>query len=338
MAINVGINGFGRIGRLVFRAIMQYYPEEMNIVAFNDLGNLQTMAHLLKHDSVHGRFNGDVVVENGALVVNGHTVKALSERDPAKLPWGELGVDIVIESTGIFRKRSDAAKHIDGGGAKKVLISAPAKDEDITIVLGVNEHAYDPANHHVVSNASCTTNCLAPAAKVLQDKFGIVSGLMTTIHSYTADQVLVDAPHEDLRRARTAGVNMIPTTTGAAKAVALVMPELKGKFDGIAIRVPTPNGSLVDAVIQVERETNTEEVLAAFREAAEGSLKGILRVSTDDEELVLADIVGDSHSSIIDSGFTQAMGKTVKLMTWYDNEWGYSCRTADLAKKMGDLL
>jgi glyceraldehyde 3-phosphate dehydrogenase len=339
MAIKVGINGFGRIGRLVARAIVEQYPNDIDIVAFNDLGSLDTMAHLFRYDSAQGRFQGTVETDGENLIINGDAIKALSERDPSNLPWGDLGVDIVIESTGIFRSRDGAMKHIEGGGAKKVLISAPAKGEDLTIVLGVNEEKYDNAQHHIVSNASCTTNCLAPAAKVLQDKFGIKNGIMTTVHSYTADQAIVDGPHKDLRRARAAAINIVPTTTGAAKAVALVIPELQGKFDGMAIRVPTVTGSLVDAVIEVEKETSTEEVMQAFQEAANGSMKGILRVSSENEELVVADIVGDSHSSIVDAGFTQVYdGTKVKLLTWYDNEWGYSCRTADLAKKMGDML
>jgi glyceraldehyde 3-phosphate dehydrogenase len=339
MTIKVGINGFGRIGRLVARAILQDYADEIEIVAFNDLGALDTMAHLFRYDSAQGRFQGTVETDGENLIVNGKAIRALSERDPATLPWGDMDVDIVIESTGIFRDRDGAMKHIEGGGAKKVLISAPAKGEDLTIVLGVNGDKYDSTQHHIVSNASCTTNCLAPAAKVLQDKFGIASGIMTTVHSYTADQQIVDGPHKDLRRARSAAVNIVPTSTGAASAVALVIPELQGKFDGMAIRVPTPTGSLVDAVIDLENETSTEEVMAAFHEAAAGSMKGILRVSDENEELVVADIVGDPHSSIVDAGFTQVYGGTkVKLLTWYDNEWGYSCRTADLAKIMGDKL
>lgn len=337
MAIKVGINGFGRIGRLVTRAVLELYPDDIEIVAFNDLGDVATMAHLFKYDSAQANFAGDVAVDGDNLVVDGKAIKALTERDPANLPWGDMGVDIVIESTGIFRDRAGAMKHIEGGGAKKVLISAPAKNEDITVVLGVNEELYDSSKHHIVSNASCTTNCLAPAAKIIQDNFGIKSGVMTTVHSYTADQRLIDAPHKDLRRARSAAMNIVPTTTGAAKAVALVIPELKGKFDGMAIRVPTPTGSLVDAVIEIEKSTTTEELMAAFRAGADGALKGILRVS--DEHLVSTDIVGDSHSSIVDAGFTQVYnGTTVKLLTWYDNEWGYSVRTADLTKIMGDKL
>lgn len=337
MAIKVGINGFGRIGRLVARAILERYPDEIEIVAFNDLGALDTMAHLFRYDSAQGKFAGTVETDGENLIVNGKAIKALSERDPSNLPWGELGVDIVIESTGIFRKRDGAMKHIEGGGAKKVLISAPASGEDITIVMGVNDADYDNSKHHIVSNASCTTNCLAPAAKVIQDHFGIKSGVMTTVHSYTADQNIVDAPHKDLRRARAAAINIVPTSTGAAKAVAKVIPALEGKFDGMAIRVPTVTGSLVDAVIETEKETTTEELIQAFRDAGAADMAGILLLS--DEELVVTDIIGDPHSSIVDAGFTKVYnGTTVKLLTWYDNEWGYSCRTADLTKKMGDLL
>lgn len=336
MAIRVGINGFGRIGRQVLKALQEYYPQEIDIVAFNDLGDLNTMAHLLRYDSNYGKFPGTIEVKDNALIVNGDEIKALAEKDPAALPWGDLGVDIVIESTGRFTDRDGAAKHL-AGGAKKVIISAPAKNEDITICLGVNGDKYDPATHHIVSNASCTTNCLAPAAKVINDKFKITRGLMTTIHSYTNDQNILDLPHKDLRRARAAGVSMIPTTTGAAKAVALVIPELKGKFDGFAIRVPTPTVSLVDFVANVEVEASKETMIAAFEEAANSSMKGILGVSH--EPLVSVDFKGDSRSSIIDVESCQVLGGTmVKVVTWYDNEWGYSCRTADLAKLMGDKL
>lgn len=336
MTIKVGINGFGRIGRQVVKTILEYYPDDIEIVAFNDLGDLETMAHLLRYDSVHGRFNGTVEVKENALVVNGKEIKALSERDPANLGWGDLGVDIVIESTGIFTKRADAAKHIEAG-AKKVIISAPAKGEDLTMVLGVNEDQYDPANHHVVSNASCTTNCLAPAAKVIHDKYGIEHGFMTTIHSYTNDQRILDLPHSDLRRARAAALSMIPTTTGAAKAVALVIPELKGKFDGMAVRVPTPTVSLVDFVATVEKApTDLAEIIAAFEEAAAGRMKGILDVSH--EPLVSADYIGNPYSSIIDALSCAVDGNLVKIVTWYDNEWGYSTRCADLAKFIGDRL
>jgi glyceraldehyde 3-phosphate dehydrogenase len=336
MSVRVGINGFGRIGRQVLRAIREYYPNDIDVVAFNDLGNLDTMAHLFRHDSNYGHYQGTAVVENGTLVVDGDKIKALAERDPAKLPWGDLGVDIVVESTGIFTDKESACKHIDAG-AKKVIISAPAKNEDITICLGVNDDAYDPAKHQIISNASCTTNCLAPAAKVINDKYGIVRGLMTTIHSYTNDQQILDLPHKDLRRARAAALNIIPTTTGAAKAVALVIPELKGKFDGLAMRVPTPTVSVVDFVAEVKTSTTKEEMIAAFEEAANGRMKGILGVSH--EPLVSMDFKGDSRSSIIDAEMCQVMGGTmVKVMTWYDNEWGYSCRVADLAKVIGDKL
>lgn len=336
MAIRVGINGFGRIGRLVTRALLEHYKGEIDLIAFNDLGDLDTMAHLFKYDSNYGKFPGTIEKGSGALIVNGDEIKALAERDPAKLPWGDLGCDIVIESTGRFTDKETAGKHIEGG-AKKVIISAPAKNEDITIVLGVNEEQYDSANHHVISNASCTTNCLAPAAKVVHERFGIVRALMTTIHSYTNDQQLLDLPHNDLRRARAAAVSMIPTTTGAAKAVSLVVPELKGRFDGLAIRVPTPTVSLVDFVADLERPTTTEELIAAFEEAANGRMKGYLGVSH--EPLVSIDYRGDSRSSIIDAMSTQVLGGTMaKVVTWYDNEWGYSCRTADLTKYIGDRL
>lgn len=337
MAIRIGVNGFGRIGRQVVKAIREYHPDAFDVIAFNDLGDLQTMAHLFKYDSTYGRYHGTVEVSEGALIIDGDEVKAFAERDPAKIPWGDLGVDIVIESTGLFLNSEKAGAHLQGG-AKKVIISAPAKgDVDATFVLGVNGDTYDPSKHHVVSNASCTTNCLAPAAKVLQDAFGIRRALITTIHSYTQDQRLLDAPHKDLRRARSAATNMVPTTTGAARAVALVIPELKGKFDGIAVRVPTPTGSLVDFVGELERDATTEEIHAAFRAAAEGPMKGILGFET--APLVTADIVGDPRSSIVDADFTMAFaGNMVKLMTWYDNEWGYSCRTADLALLMGQQL
>ncbi|MGB7342390.1 MAG: type I glyceraldehyde-3-phosphate dehydrogenase [Phototrophicaceae bacterium] len=336
MAIKVGINGFGRIGRQVVKTLKAYYPDDVDIVAFNDLSDLETMAHLFRYDSAHGRFEGTVEVAEGALIIDGDEIKALSVRNPEELPWGELGVDIVIESTGIFRDYDGASKHIKAG-AKKVIISAPAKGEDLTIVLGVNEDQYDPANHHIVSNASCTTNCLAPAAKVVNDKFGIKNAYMTTIHSYTADQNIVDLPHSDLRRARAAAVNMIPTSTGAAKAVALVIPELKGKFDGMAVRVPTITGSLVDFVAEVENPpADKAELIAAFEEAAAGAMKGILAVSH--EPLVSVDYIGNPFSSTIDALSTDASGNLVKVITWYDNEWGYSSRCADLVKFMGDKL
>jgi glyceraldehyde 3-phosphate dehydrogenase len=337
MAIRVGINGFGRIGRQVTRVILEKYKGQIDLVAFNDLGDLKTMAHLFKYDSTYGKFPGKVEVGSSSLIIDGDELRVLSEKDPAKLPWGDLGCDIVIESTGRFTDRESAAKHLDGG-AKKVIISAPAKGEDITIVLGVNEDKYDPAKHHVVSNASCTTNCLAPAAKVVHERFGIVNALMTTIHSYTNDQQLLDLPHKDLRRARAAALSMIPTTTGAAKAVSLVIPELKGKFDGFAVRVPTPTVSLTDFVATLERPTTSEELRAAFIEASQSArMNGILGVS--DEPLVSVDFKGDSRSSIIDLESTMVIGGTLaKVVTWYDNEWGYSCRTADLAKMMGDHL
>jgi len=334
--IRVGINGFGRIGRQVLRAIREYYPNDIDIVAFNDLGDLPTMAHLFRHDSNYGHYAGTVEVADNALIVDGDKIQALAEKDPALLKWGDLGVDIVIESTGRFTDKASAGKHITAG-AKKVIISAPAKDEDITICLGVNDEKYDPATHHVVSNASCTTNCLAPAAKVINDKYGIKRGLMTTVHSYTNDQQILDLPHKDLRRARAAALNIIPTTTGAAKAVSLVIPELKGKFDGMAMRVPTPTVSLVDFVAEIEKPATKDEMIAAFEEAANGRMKGVLGVSH--EPLVSMDFKGDSRSSIVDVEMCQVMGGTmIKVVTWYDNEWGYSCRVADLTKMMGSKL
>ena len=335
MAIRVGINGFGRIGRQVVKAVRERYGSEIDLVAFNDLGDLATMAHLFKYDSTYGKYDGTVEVKDSSLIIDGDELKALSERDPAKLPWGDLGVDIVIESTGIFRDRAGAQKHIDAG-AKKVIISAPAKNEDITICLGVNEDKYDSASHHIVSNASCTTNCLAPAAKVVNDLYGIQNAYMTTIHSYTADQRIVDLPHSDLRRARAAAANIIPTTTGAAKAVALVIPELESKFDGMAVRVPTPTVSLVDFVAVVDKEANKDELLAAYEEAAAGPMKGVLDVSY--EPLVSSDYIGNEYSSIVDALSTSVSGNLVKVITWYDNEWGYSSRVADLTKFMGDRL
>lgn len=337
MATRVGINGFGRIGRQVMKIIMDKYPNDLEVVAFNDLGDLATMAHLYKYDSSYGITDDTVEVGDGTLTINGKQVKALKERDPGALPWSDLGVDIVVESTGVFRSREKVQPHIDAG-AKKVIISAPAKGEvDLTIVLGVNSDQYDSAQHNIISNASCTTNCLAPAAKVVHDNFNIKRGLMTTIHSYTNDQRILDLPHSDLRRARAAALSMIPTTTGAAKAVALVIPELKGKFDGISVRVPTPTVSLVDFVAEIERETTTEELLAKFREAANGPMQGILAVA--DEPLVSMDYKGDDRSSIVDAEFTTVFqGTMVKMLAWYDNEWGYSARTADLAKMMADAL
>lgn len=335
MAIRVAINGFGRIGRNVLRSAKKS-GSDLDFVAVNDLTDNHTLAHLLRYDSVHGRYPGSVEVTEGGLRVDGDALKVFSERDPAKLPWGDLGVDIVIESTGIFRDRSSAAKHLDAG-ARKVIISAPAKNEDVTIVLGVNEDRYDPASHHVVSNASCTTNCLAPVAKVVMDTFGFRRGFMTTVHSYTNDQSILDLPHKDLRRARAAAVSMIPTTTGAAKATALVLPELKGKLDGISIRVPTPDVSLVDLVAEVDRDTDAGEVNAALRAAAEGPLKGIMGYT--DEELVSVDFIGDPHSAVVDGASTAVMeGRMVKVLAWYDNEWGYSSRVVDLARYMGERL
>jgi glyceraldehyde 3-phosphate dehydrogenase len=316
--------------------MLDRYPGEIDVVAFNDLGDLDTMAHLFKYDSSYGHFDGTVEKRNGSLVINGDELKVLSQKDPAALPWGDLGCDVVIESTGRFTDREGAGKHLQGG-AKKVIISAPAKNEDITICLGVNDDKYDPASHNIISNASCTTNCLAPAAKVVNDNFGIKSALMTTIHSYTNDQQLLDLPHKDLRRARAAALSIIPTTTGAAKAVALVVPELKGKFDGIAYRVPTPTVSVVDLVVTLEHDTTSEEINAAFEKAANGRMKGVLGVSR--EPLVSIDYKGDSRSSIIDALSTQVMGGNMaKVVTWYDNEWGYSCRTADITHMVGCRL
>ncbi|NLX09730.1 MAG: type I glyceraldehyde-3-phosphate dehydrogenase [Chloroflexi bacterium] len=337
MAVRVGINGFGRIGRQVLKAIVEKYPNDLQVVAFNDLGDLPTMAHLFKYDSNYGRFEGEIAVTDNGLRVNGQEIRGLSERDPGNLPWGDLGVDIVIEGTGVFRSREKVQPHINAG-AKKVIITAPAKGEiDLTVVIGVNDDKYDSSKHHIVSNASCTTNCLAPAAKVVHDAFGIKRALMTTIHAYTNDQRILDMPHSDLRRARAAAMSMIPTTTGAAKAVALVIPDLKGKFDGIAVRVPTSTVSLVDFVAEVERETTTEELRSKFKEAAEGPLKGILGYG--DEPLVSIDYKGDSRSSIFDAEFSSVFqGTLVKVMAWYDNEWGYSVRTADMAKLMADQL
>ncbi|GER84606.1 MAG: type I glyceraldehyde-3-phosphate dehydrogenase [Thermogemmatispora sp.] len=329
MVTRVGINGFGRIGRQSFKAMLERYPHELEVVAVNDLTDTYTNAHLLKYDSTYGRFPGQVEATPESLIVNGHTIKVLAQRDPAQIPWGDLGVDIVIESTGLFTDADKAKAHLQGG-AKKVIISAPAKGEDITIVLGVNEHMYDPAKHHIISNASCTTNCLAPAAKVLNDRFGIEHGLMNTIHSYTNDQRIQDLVHKDLRRARAAALNIIPTTTGAARAVALVIPELKGRFDGMSLRVPTPTVSVVDFVATLRQPATREEVNAAYKEAAAGPLKGILDYT--EEPLVSSDFRGDTHSAIIDGLSTMVTGGgyMVKVIAWYDNEWGYSTRVADL--------
>ncbi len=328
MTIRVGINGFGRIGRSFWRAANAEDGDRgIEIVAANDLGDIATMAHLLKYDTVLGVLPDDVSVRGDTIHVGGKTIKILAERNPAQLPWRDLGVDIVIESTGKFTKADDARAHIDAG-AKKVIISAPAKGEDITIVMGVNDDAYDPAAHHVISNASCTTNCVAPLAKVLLDNFGIVKGLMTTIHAYTNDQVVLDFPHKDLRRARAAAVNIIPTTTGAAKATALVLPELKGKLDGMALRVPVPDGSATDLVVQLTREATKDEVNAAYKAASEGALKGYLYYTED--AIVSSDIVGSAASCTFDASLTMTFGDQVKVIGWYDNEWGYSCRLVDL--------
>ena len=324
--VKVGINGFGRIGRNVFRAALN--NPEVEIVAINDLTNVKTLAHLLKYDSTHGKIDATVEAAEDALIVNGKSIKVFAERDPGALPWAEYGVEIVVESTGIFTAKEKAEAHLKGG-AKKVIISAPATNEDITIVMGVNEDKYDPAKHTIISNASCTTNCLAPFAKVLHDKFGIVKGMMSTIHSYTNDQNVLDLPHKDLRRARAAAENIIPSTTGAAKAVALVLPELKGKLNGMAFRVPTPNVSVTDLVVELSRNVTVEEVNAALKEAANGPLKGILNYS--EEPLVSSDYNGDPASSTIDALSTMVVGDNlVKVVSWYDNEWGYSNRVVDL--------
>jgi glyceraldehyde 3-phosphate dehydrogenase len=335
MTVRVGINGFGRIGRQSLKALMERAPE-VEVVAVNDLIETELNALLFKHDSTYGAYPGTVEHTTDALIIDGREIKVLKERDPAALPWAALGVDIVLESTGLFTDATKAHAHIDAG-AKKVLISAPAKNEDITIVLGVNEGRYDPATHHIISNASCTTNCLAPAAKVVHDGWTIERGLMNTIHSYTNDQRILDVAHKDPRRARAAGLNIIPTTTGAAKALALVIPDLKGKFDGFSLRVPTPTVSVVDFTAEVTRPTTAEELNAAFREAAAGSLKGILGVS--DEPLVSTDFRGDARSSIIDAASTMVIGGTmVKVIAWYDNEWGYSCRVADLIRYVAERI
>ncbi|MDP5275836.1 type I glyceraldehyde-3-phosphate dehydrogenase [Chengkuizengella axinellae] len=324
--VKVGINGFGRIGRNVFRAALN--NPEVEIVAINDLTDVNMLAHLLKYDTTHGRLDASVEVGEASLVVNGKEIKVFAERDPGNLPWGDYGVEIVVESTGIFTEKSKAEAHLKGG-AKKVIISAPAKNEDVTVVLGVNEEQYDPANHTVISNASCTTNCLAPFAKVLSDNFGIVKGMMTTVHSYTNDQNTLDLPHKDARRARAAAENIIPSTTGAAKAVSLVLPELKGKLNGMAMRVPTPNVSVTDLVVELEKNVTVEDVNNALQAAAEGPLKGILNYS--DEPLVSSDYNGDPASSTIDALSTMVVGDNmVKVVSWYDNEWGYSCRVVDL--------
>jgi glyceraldehyde 3-phosphate dehydrogenase len=336
MSIRVAINGFGRIGRNVFRAVHAAADSPIEIVALNDLTDNDMLGHLLKYDSVHGAFSGDVTINEKGLEVDGRNIAVFSERDPANLPWRDFEVDIVVESTGFFCGRDQAAKHIDAG-AKKVIISAPGKNEDITIVLGVNHTKYDPSEHHVISNASCTTNCLAPVVKVLMEEFGFRRGLMNTVHAYTNDQALLDVPHSDKRRARAAALSMIPTTTGAAKATALVIPEVEGKLDGMALRVPTPDVSVVDLVAELETETTEEAVNDAFRRAATGSLKGILDLC--DEPLVSIDFTGNPHSSIVDGPSTKIIdGGMVKVLSWYDNEWGYSQRVVDLAAYIGERL
>ncbi len=351
MATKVGINGFGRIGRQVLKAIMDDYPEKLDVVAFNDIGDLKTMAHLFKYDTNYGRFAGNLEVLDDGLLIDGKKVTAFRETDPANIPWGELGVEIVVESTGIFTIKKDgvnkkgkavkgAENHITKGGAKKVIISAPAEGEDLTVVLGVNDKNYDPANHHVISNASCTTNGLAPAVKVVHDKYRIARGFMTTIHAYTNDQKILDLPHSDLRRARAAAMNIIPTSTGAARALKLVIPDLAGKLDGYALRVPTSTVSVIDLTIELEKATTTEQLRQDYRDAAAGSLKGILQAV--EEPLVSIDYKGDPHSSSIDLPFTMVLGKEansfVKIVAWYDNEWGYSVRTADLAAMIAKQL
>ncbi|MGD8535277.1 MAG: type I glyceraldehyde-3-phosphate dehydrogenase [Candidatus Aminicenantes bacterium] len=331
MAHKVGINGFGRIGRNFLRA--SYKDPDIEILAVNDITDSKTLAHLLKYDSVLGILEADIQAAEDAIIVDGKKIKVLTEKDPGNLPWKDLGVSIVIESTGLFRKKQDALKHIEQGEAEKVIISAPATEPDVTLVLGVNENTYDHSNHHIISNASCTTNCLAPVVKVLHDEFGIEKGFMTTIHAYTGDQRLLDAPHKDLRRARAAAVSQIPTTTGAAKAVGLVIPELQGKIDGIAIRVPTANVSVVDLVALLKKNATDEQANAAFKKAAEENLKGILQFT--DEPLVSVDFMANPHSAIVDGDYTRIIDDNmVKVLAWYDNEWGYSCRMIDLIKYM----
>jgi glyceraldehyde 3-phosphate dehydrogenase len=334
VTVRVGINGFGRIGRNFYRALTAA-GADVEVVAVNDLTDNKTLAHLLKYDSILGRFPAEVGSDSENILVGGKPIRVLVERDPANLPWKDLGVDVVVESTGFFTKAADARKHIDGG-AKKVIISAPATDDDITVVMGVNNDKYDPANHHIISNASCTTNCLAPLAKVLQDSWGIERGLMTTIHAYTQDQNLQDGPHKDLRRARAAALNIVPTSTGAAKAIGLVLPELKGKLDGYALRVPVPTGSATDLTVTLGSEVTVDEVKAAYRAAAEGELKGYLTYTED--PIVSADIVTDPASCIFDAGLTKVIGNQVKVVGWYDNEWGYSNRLVDLVGFVGASL
>jgi glyceraldehyde 3-phosphate dehydrogenase len=336
MSVKIAINGFGRIGRNILRAALKQGMGDLDLVAINDLTDAATLGHLFKYDSVHGVYQGEVEVDGRSLVIDGERFDVLSERDPAALPWEDLGVDIVFEATGLFRKRPDALKHLDAG-ARKVVITAPAPDPDVTVVLGVNDGDYDPSKHHIISNASCTTNCVAPAVKVLVDEFGFESGLMTTVHSYTNDQRILDLPHKDLRRARAAAVSIIPTTTGAAKATGLVIPAVAGRIDGMAMRVPTPDVSIVDLVANVSRDTSAEEVNEAYRRAAEGSLKGIL--AYEEKPLVSIDYVGNPHSSIVDALSTSVIGgRLVKVISWYDNEWGYSVRCVDLARHLGKSL
>ena len=329
MSVRVGINGFGRIGRNVFRAAAE--NGDIEIVGINDITDNKTLAHLLKYDSMYGRYPGEVTYDDESITVDGRKIAVFAEKDPSKLPWGDTGAQVVVESTGIFTKRDEAAQHLTGD-VKKVIISAPATEPDITVCLGVNDAEYDPEKHHVISNASCTTNCLSPVAKVLDDEFGLEQGFMTTCHAYTNDQRILDLPHKDLRRARAAALSIIPTSTGAARAIGEVLPHLKGKLDGIALRVPTPVGSVVDLVAKLGKETSAEEVNAAVKKAAEGPMKGVLAYTED--PIVSADIVGDPHSSIFDSQLTMARGNTVKIITWYDNEWGYSNRVVELAAKV----
>jgi glyceraldehyde 3-phosphate dehydrogenase len=335
VTVRVGINGFGRIGRNFFRAAAAS-GADLEVVAANDLGDVATMAHLLKYDSILGRLDRPVSVTGSGIQVGDQLIKILAERNPGDLPWADLGVDVVIESTGFFTKASEARKHIDAGGAKKVIISAPATDEDVTIVMGVNQDAYDPANHQIISNASCTTNCLAPLAKVLDDAWGIDKGLMTTVHAYTQDQNLQDGPHKDLRRARAAAINIVPTSTGAAKAIGLVLPQLKGRLDGYALRVPVPTGSATDLTVTLREETTVADVKAAYQAAAEGALKGYLKYTED--PIVSSDIVTDPASCIFDAELTKVIGNQVKVVGWYDNEWGYSNRLADIAVFVGASL
>jgi glyceraldehyde 3-phosphate dehydrogenase len=334
MATRVGINGFGRIGRNFFRAYLER-GGDFDVVAINDLGDAETMAHLLEYDSNYGRLDGGAQAANGTISAGRHELKVLSEREPAKLPWSELGVDIAVESTGLFTTRDSAQQHLDAG-AKKVVISAPATDPDVTVVLGVNDERYDPDSHHIVSNASCTTNCVAPMAKVLHDTFTIEQGFMTTIHAYTNDQRILDLPHKDLRRARAAAINLVPTSTGAARAIGIVMPDLQGKVDGMSMRAPVPTGSVTDLVVRVSRETSVEEVNETFRAAASGPLEGILQYTED--PLVSTDIKRSSYSCIFDSELTMVTGSLVKVFGWYDNEWGYSCRLVDVVDRMARKL